>query len=114
MRIESPVGGVWNCADLGVFWVVTGLLPGCEVLGMKRDTSSSWSPSPARVERAEIVDAAGEALVLCELSMALTLLVMAGDGWVLLIFLNKGIVGFGCSFAPCNGLLGACDTFCGC
>ena len=91
--------------------MVTGLLPGCDVLGMKRDTSSSWSPSPARVDRAEIVDAAGEPSVLCELSMALTLLVMAGDMWLLLIFLIRGMVGFGCSFAPCNGLLGTCDTF---
>ena len=93
-----------------MFWTVTGLLPGCEVLGMKRETNSS-SPSPARVERADIVDAAGDPCVLCELSKALILLVVAGVGTVLLALRRKGMVGFGCCLAPCRGLLGACANF---
>ena len=112
--MELSASGVWNCVVFGVFCVVTGLLPGCEVLGMKRETSSSSSPSPARVERAESVDVAGEPWVLCESSIAFTLLVVAGEGWVLLILLKRGMVGFGCSLAPCRGLLGTCETFGGC
>ena len=81
--------------------MVVGLLPvlGCDVLGIKRDTSSSWSPEPASVERPDIVEFAGHPRILCELSKALTLLVIAGAGRLPLALLKSGIVGLGCCFA---------------